>query len=141
MAVRASLVTQTVKNLPAMWETRVQFLGQENPLEKEMDKRAPKSGESEGELVVRCKLGGVAKKNPKTVVSILVFVLYCFSFLLWGPPSTKTVSLPQKEIPGPQQTLPHFPPQALAASHPSVSRREMVLLDHLWSQTAKLRGG
>ena len=29
-------VAQTVKRLPAMWETRVQFLGQEDPLEKEM---------------------------------------------------------------------------------------------------------
>ena len=26
---------QMVKNLPAVWETRVQSLGQENPLEKE----------------------------------------------------------------------------------------------------------
>ena len=25
-----------VKRLPAMWETRVRFLGQEDPLEKEM---------------------------------------------------------------------------------------------------------
>ena len=25
-----------VKHLPAMWETRVRFLGQEDPLEKEM---------------------------------------------------------------------------------------------------------
>ena len=32
----ASLVAQTVKRLPAMWETRVRFLGQEDPLEKEM---------------------------------------------------------------------------------------------------------
>ena len=30
------VVTQTVKCLPAMWETRVRFLGQEDPLEKEM---------------------------------------------------------------------------------------------------------
>ena len=30
----ASLVSQTVKNLPAMWETWVQSLGQEDPLEK-----------------------------------------------------------------------------------------------------------
>ena len=29
-------VAQTVKNLPAMWETWVQFLGQEDPLEKGM---------------------------------------------------------------------------------------------------------
>ena len=33
---RASLVTQMVKSLPAMRETQVQSLGQEDPLEKEM---------------------------------------------------------------------------------------------------------
>ena len=32
----ASLVAQIVKNLPAMQETRVQSLGQEDPLEKGM---------------------------------------------------------------------------------------------------------
>ena len=30
------VVAQTVKHLPAMWETQVRFLGQEDPLEKEM---------------------------------------------------------------------------------------------------------
>jgi len=30
------LVAQMVKRLPAMWETRVQSLGREEPLEKEM---------------------------------------------------------------------------------------------------------
>ena len=34
--IRASLVAQVVKNLPAMQETRVQSLGQEDPLEEEM---------------------------------------------------------------------------------------------------------
>ena len=29
-------MTQTVKNLPAIWDTLVQSLGQEDPLEKEM---------------------------------------------------------------------------------------------------------
>ena len=29
-------MTQTVKHLPTMWETRVQSLGGEDPLEKEM---------------------------------------------------------------------------------------------------------
>ena len=29
-------MTQTVKNLPAMWETQVRSLGQEDTLEKEM---------------------------------------------------------------------------------------------------------
>ena len=32
----ASLVTQRVKRLPTMWETRVRSLGQEDPLEKEI---------------------------------------------------------------------------------------------------------
>ena len=32
----ASLVAQLGKNLPAMQETQVQFLGQEDPMEKEM---------------------------------------------------------------------------------------------------------
>ena len=34
--VRASLVAQTLKNLPAMQETQVQPLGWEDPLEKRM---------------------------------------------------------------------------------------------------------
>ena len=34
--LRASLVAQTVKNLPAMQETQVQTLDQEDPLEKGM---------------------------------------------------------------------------------------------------------
>ena len=32
----ASLVAETVKRLPAMWETRVRSLGWEDPLEREM---------------------------------------------------------------------------------------------------------
>ena len=32
----ASLVAQTIKCLPAMWETRIRSLGQEGLLEKEM---------------------------------------------------------------------------------------------------------
>ena len=35
LSPRASLVAQTVKNLPAMQETQVQPLGQEDPLKKE----------------------------------------------------------------------------------------------------------
>ena len=34
--VRASLIAQLEKNLPAMWETWVRSLGWEDPLEKEM---------------------------------------------------------------------------------------------------------
>ena len=29
-------MAQMIKNLPATWETRIQSLGQEDPLEKEM---------------------------------------------------------------------------------------------------------
>ena len=36
MTTWASLVAQMVKRLPAMWETWVQSLGQEDALEKEM---------------------------------------------------------------------------------------------------------
>ena len=36
LKLRISLMTQLVKNLPAMQETWVPFLGQEDPLEKEM---------------------------------------------------------------------------------------------------------
>ena len=34
--VSSALVAQTVKRLPAMRETRVRFLGREDPIEKEM---------------------------------------------------------------------------------------------------------
>ena len=34
MDCRASLIAQLVKNLPAMQESLIQFLGQEDPLEK-----------------------------------------------------------------------------------------------------------
>ena len=30
-------MAQTVKNLPAMWETQVRFLGREDPLEEGME--------------------------------------------------------------------------------------------------------
>ena len=36
LGTRALLVAQTVKHLPAVRETQVQSLGQEDPLEKEM---------------------------------------------------------------------------------------------------------
>ena len=35
-SIWVSLVAQRLKRLPPMWETRVQSLGQEDPLEKEM---------------------------------------------------------------------------------------------------------
>ena len=46
----ASLVAQMVKHLPAMWETQVQSLGWEDPLEKEMATHpVPLPGKSHGQ--------------------------------------------------------------------------------------------
>ena len=36
LLLTTSLIAQSVKNLPAMQETQVRFLGQEDPLEKKM---------------------------------------------------------------------------------------------------------
>ena len=36
MYIWASLVSEMVKNLPAMWETQVESPGQEDPMEREM---------------------------------------------------------------------------------------------------------
>ena len=36
MSTSAALIAELVKNMPAMQETQVQFLGWEDPLEKEM---------------------------------------------------------------------------------------------------------
>ena len=40
IATKYFLVARTVKNLPAMWETQVQSLGWEDPLEKQMAKHS-----------------------------------------------------------------------------------------------------
>ena len=57
MGIFTFLVAQTVKDLPAMQETRVQSPGQEDPLEKEMAThssvlawRIPGAGEPCGQL-------------------------------------------------------------------------------------------
>ena len=58
-------MAQTVKNLPAMWETQVKSLGQDNPLEKEM---ATHSSILAWEILWKeepagLQLGGVAKSG------------------------------------------------------------------------------
>ena len=62
------LVTLLVKSLPAMWETGVQSLGREDPLEKEM---ATHSGILAWEIPRREETGGllvhgVAKESDTT---------------------------------------------------------------------------
>ena len=53
-------MTQTVKNLPAVWETQVQSPGQEDPLEKEMQLTPVfLPGEPQGQVsLVGCHLWG-----------------------------------------------------------------------------------
>ena len=58
----ASLVAQTVKNLPAMWETWVQSLGWEDPLEKGKDYPLQYSGL---ENSMDCIVHGVAKDQTR----------------------------------------------------------------------------
>ena len=60
----ASLVAQTVKNLPAMWETQVQSLGWEDPLEKEM---AIHSSNLEWRMPWIEEPGGLYSKGSKRV--------------------------------------------------------------------------
>ena len=36
LSIQSSTVAQMVRHLPTMWETQVQSLGREDPLEKEM---------------------------------------------------------------------------------------------------------
>ena len=60
--IQGSLVAQTVKNLPAVWETRVQFLGQEDPLERG---RATYSSILPGESHGQRSLGGYSSWGCK----------------------------------------------------------------------------
>ena len=61
---QASLVAQRLKRLPSMWETWVQPLGQEDPLEKEMATqssiltwRIPWTEEPDGPQSADCRVG------------------------------------------------------------------------------------
>ena len=59
---RASLVVQRLKRLPAMWETWVRSLGQEDPLEKEM---APHSSILAWRIPWTEELGGLQSTGCK----------------------------------------------------------------------------
>ena len=61
--LRASLVAQRLKHLPATWETWVQSLGGENPLEKEM---ATHSGILAWRIPWTEELGGLQAKGLKS---------------------------------------------------------------------------
>ena len=55
LKMQASLVTQMVKNLPAMWETKVWSLGWEDSLEKKMATPSSIPGASLMAQIKRCK--------------------------------------------------------------------------------------
>ena len=58
-------LAQMVKNLPAMWETQVQSLGREDPLEKGMATPVFLPGESHGQRgLVATYSPWVKKKSP-----------------------------------------------------------------------------
>ena len=84
-----SLVTQMVKNPPTMWETRVQFQGQEDPLEKGMAThssilawRIPGT-EEPGRLqsLGRATVHGVTVESDMTLFSSTCFLTLCIMFL------------------------------------------------------------
>ena len=59
-----SLVAQTIKRLPAMWETRVQSLGREDLLEKAM---APHSSILAWKIPWAVEHGGLQSMRPQRV--------------------------------------------------------------------------
>ena len=55
----ASLVSQLVQSLTAMQETRVRFLGREDPLDGHEFEQTPEIGDGQGSLA--CAFHGVSK--------------------------------------------------------------------------------
>ena len=67
----ASLVAQKVKNLPAMWETWIWTLDQENPLEKEM---ATHSSILAWEIPWTEEPGGLQQQQKQQLPLLLMFL-------------------------------------------------------------------
>ena len=75
----SSLVTQSVRSLPAMWETQVHSLGQEDPLEEEMAThpsipawRSPWTGEPDGLQSMRSQIRTGLSDRHSLLVSLSV---------------------------------------------------------------------
>ena len=79
-----SVLAQLVKNLPAMWETWVQFLGWEVPLEKEM---AAHSGILAWRITCTEEPGGLQSMGSQRVIS------------QWKPYGIK-ISVEKQDFPG-----------------------------------------
>ena len=73
---RASLVAQMVNNVPAMWETCVWSLGQEDPLEKGMATQNASIFASTGDMGSIPGLGGSRILTTKPV---------CHNYWAWAP--------------------------------------------------------
>ena len=69
----ASLVAQLVKNLPAMRETWVQFLGWEDPLEK---------GKATHFSILNCIVHGVAKSQTRLSDFQPITISTCFRLVV-----------------------------------------------------------
>ena len=103
----ASLVAQTVKRLPAMRETRVQSLGQEDPLEKEMATHSSILAwripwmEEPGRLQ---STGSQSRTRLSdfTFFSLLPYVYVCTFSCVWlcGTPWTVACQTPLWDLPG-----------------------------------------
>ena len=83
--MRVSLIAQSVKNLPAMQETRARFLGQEDPLEKEMATHSSiLAGESHEQRSLADYIHGVTRVGHDLAIKPL-------------PPGTKNCKTPLDE--------------------------------------------
>ena len=76
-----SLVAQTVKRLPTMWETRVPSLGWEDPLEKEM---ANHSSTLAWKIPWRESMVGYSPRGRKE--SDMTEQLYLLTYIHWTEP-------------------------------------------------------
>ena len=86
------LVAQRVKHLPAMWETWVQFLGLEDPLEKEMAlfQYSCLENPTDREKPVAYTVRGVAESDTTEWLHFRFYVKHSSGFCrIWSSASTK----------------------------------------------------
>ena len=90
-------MAQTVKNLPTMWETQVQSLGGEDPLEKGMATHSRMFGKFHGQrsLAGYNPWGHKTEQLTHTVVNIQTLIytlLFTLLLKLFGVPENKALS-------------------------------------------------
>ena len=109
LLIRTSLVAQTIKCLSTMWETWVQSLGWEDPLEKEM---AIHSSTIAWKIPWTEEPGRLQSMGSQRVGHDWATSLFTFPFLLSQPGSTPEASLTllTGTILIPYDPPPHLPP-------------------------------